>query len=200
MGDFFVLHAHAHPDVLAPGEISAQFCQAFGPFRENLENQVRIVVHHSENLLDELQADILVEQIAHRVHENHRGFVPRVGNGERRLVLTELETVLVFFDPHRLQTPRHDLRVAEFAPCGNLVAARGRIPREFGPFDGAACHGLFMHFFDTTQQLVEILPCVFLTTNGTKERGHLREDLLVFEIGGNLSACDGRKVAELLPV
>jgi len=96
---------------------------------------MRVGIHHLKDALDEGERDVFVKQVAHGIDEDHRGFFPRVRDRQGGFMLAHLEAVLVFLHAHRLQTPGHDLRVTKLASCGNLVAARGGVPREFRPFD-----------------------------------------------------------------
>lgn len=133
---FSVLYGDAQPDVArhcARRKIFTHPSRAFGQY---LVGVLRGAPDHVEYLIEKAERDIVVEQVAHRVHEVHRRFVPLERLIQALGENAEGEPVFVPFCTHGLQPPRHGLGVAVFAAGRNLGAARCRIPRLLCPFDG----------------------------------------------------------------
>lgn len=66
----FVLDAHPHPDVRSPIEQGVEFFESFRALREDLVLVPVRLVHDREDALDVLDRDVLVEEVAHTVHEH----------------------------------------------------------------------------------------------------------------------------------
>ena len=105
---------------------------------------LRRITHDVKDLLDELDWDAGVEQVAHGVHEDEARLAPAVRNPERVGVQGEREAwaaragiaiVLVLARSHRLQALGERERVAVVATKRGLVAASRWVPRGFGPLD-----------------------------------------------------------------
>ena len=85
---------------------------------------------------DELrQRHVVVEQIAHRVHEDRLRRAPPKRELQYLRLQGEVEPVLVVRLPRRLQPLRPPLGAAVLAARADLRAARHRIPRRLGPLD-----------------------------------------------------------------
>ena len=106
--------------------------------REHLEAVPVRAPHHVEHALDVRERHILVEQVAHRVHEDRLRLLPLERQLQHLRLQRELEAVPVVRLPHRLQPLRHALGVAVLAARADLVAARDRVPRRLGPLDAGA--------------------------------------------------------------
>src|SRR5579864_5717917 len=110
-------------------------------FRQNLEFVPVRLFHGVENAIDELEGDFLVEEIAHRIDEDHLWFAP-----PQRLIQplwTKLEVEAIFKgvsgDP--AEPLREALGVAVIAASADFRATRHRVPRRVGPFDlRSRCH------------------------------------------------------------
>ena len=98
----------------------------------------------SNTLLDECNGDPLVEQVAHRVHEDPARFFPPRGKRQQLGVHRRLESVSVARLPHGEQSRRHSFRIAVQAAFADLRAAGHRVPGTFRPFDpvSARVHSL----------------------------------------------------------
>jgi hypothetical protein len=85
----FVFDAYTPPDVRQAGELMQRSTQKvshpLGPFRQHLKRVVLRLTHDIANLADLFERKILMEHIAHRVHEDHHRRSPpqRVFQGLR---------------------------------------------------------------------------------------------------------------------
>src|SRR5262249_49759193 len=96
-----------------------------------------------EDLLNEALGDVLVEEVAHAIHEDGPGLLP--GQGQAEAVRPDLEVEALFvgmaWDPTESLGKR--LGVAVLAPGADLRAACDRVPRGIRPFDRAClAHGI----------------------------------------------------------
>jgi hypothetical protein len=66
-----VLDRDAHPDVRRPLEPRRDLDEVFVSLGQDLEGVLARLGHHREDLLDELERDLRVEKVAHRVDEDH---------------------------------------------------------------------------------------------------------------------------------
>lgn len=60
-----VLDRHAHPHVRGPREPRRDLDEVLVTLRQNLEGVLARLSHHREHLLDELERDVRVEEVAH---------------------------------------------------------------------------------------------------------------------------------------
>src|SRR2546430_4191796 len=67
------------------------------PLRENLEGVTPRLEHHSEHLFDEAVGNLLMEKVAHRVHEDHSRSLPPTRRVEAARPQPQVETLLFFF-------------------------------------------------------------------------------------------------------
>src|ERR1035437_6694023 len=65
-----VLNRRPHPDVVRPRQLLGKRQGAFGALCEDVERMLGTGVHGLEHLPDEGGGNVLVEQIAHRIHED----------------------------------------------------------------------------------------------------------------------------------
>jgi hypothetical protein len=88
-----------------------------------------------EDALDEVVWHVVVEEIAHGVHEYHsrRGPMQRCFKKVRLQRGTKLVSIAVL--AHRMKSARHTLGVAELASRADLGAASDRVPSGVRPFD-----------------------------------------------------------------
>ena len=108
-------------------------------------------LHHLEDARDVVERDALVEEVAHRVDEDH----PRLAPRERQLQPlgpeAQVEALLVGVTGHAAEPLRERLGVAVRAAGRHLVAARDRVPRRVRPLDRARrSHD---HRFNTTRAI-----------------------------------------------
>ena len=99
--DALILHAHPHPDVRRPGEPIGQLAQAVASLGQDLKGMLRRVEHRIERARDELERHILMEQIAHRVDEDHSGTLPLQRCRQKILMQRQVEAIAVAIGPHR---------------------------------------------------------------------------------------------------
>ena len=137
-----VLDRHAHPDVLRPRQGGSDLCEPLVALRQDLEGVVAGLGHHGEDLLDELERDVRVEEVAHRVHEDHPRPAPPQRLPKPMRPEPEIEALLVGVVRYAAPALSERLGVAVGAARGNLRAPGHGVPRCFRPFDGAAvCQG-----------------------------------------------------------
>src|SRR6185312_380729 len=108
---------------------------SFRPFRENLIRVLRRQCHHRENAVDKLSRNILMKQIAQRVHEYATWPLPI--QRLRQPVWMQLNRDAAFGVKSAMihAKRRRSLNVAMRAPRRNLRASGRRVPRRVRPFD-----------------------------------------------------------------
>ena len=98
--------------------------------------------HRVEHPVDEPAVHILVEQVAHGVHEDHARLPPSQRLVEARRPFVEVEALLVGVPLDAAPALCEPLRVAEVAPARDFGAPGDRVPGRVGPFDGGfRAHG-----------------------------------------------------------
>src|SRR6185312_13949207 len=104
-------------------------------FRENLIRVLRRQCHHRENAVDKLSRNILMKQIAQRVHEYATWPLPI--QRLRQPVWMQLNRDAAFGVKSAMihAKRRRSLNVAMRAPRRNLRASGRRVPRRVRPFD-----------------------------------------------------------------
>lgn len=92
-------------------------------------------IHYIEDLLNKLEGDVLVEKVAHGVHEDHLGCLP----GERQfkgvIMEGQAKTVRIVWLPHGVESLGQSFSITVLAACADLCTTRSRIPRGFSPLD-----------------------------------------------------------------
>ena len=138
------LNAHAHPKVRRPVQLICNSAQSLRSLGEHLVGVLRRLSDDIEDLRDELDGHVLMEEVAHRVHEDETGSVPTLrhikgrgmeGEPEARAARPGVAVVLVLDRAHRLEPLGQSERVAVVAARRGTVAARGRVPRRLSPLD-----------------------------------------------------------------
>ena len=104
-------------------------------FRKNLESVPTSLVHHLEDLHDEVIGHLLVKEVAHGIHKDHTRLTPRHRYEQRPRVDCDLEAVPVLRLAHGLEPSGHSFSVAVLAANAELRAAGYRVPRSFRPFN-----------------------------------------------------------------
>jgi len=99
-------------------------------------------VHHLKSPQDEVQGNLRVEEVAHRVHEDHLGLTPGERLVQDPLMNRQPEPVRIVRLAHRLEPASHPLRIAIPTPRAHLGAPGQRVPGGLGPLDG----GIDGHF------------------------------------------------------
>jgi hypothetical protein len=93
------------------------------------------LLHRIEHLVDELTVDVLVEQVAHRVHEDHPRLLPERGLFQSRRPERQVESLLVGMSWNAPPTLSEAFGVAVVTARTDLGAARHRVPRRIRPFN-----------------------------------------------------------------
>ena len=137
MNESPVLDRDAHPYVLGPGEPWGELSHPLVTLREDLIHVVIGARHHIEHALHVLVGDVLVEHVAHRVHEDDARLLPleRVVEPARPEPQIEPLLIRVVRDPTPPLGER--LGVAVGAARRHLGASRNGVPGRFRPLDGA---------------------------------------------------------------
>ena len=135
-----VLDAHAPPDVRPIGreaELGPE--QVTQPFRTLGQHLVGMPVgpdHHPDDGEDLVVGDVLVEQVAHRVDEDHLG----TGQPERLEEFlrdsSQVEPLLVGMAGDAPEPLGEDLGIAVGASRADLGTPPDRVPGDVGPLDG----------------------------------------------------------------
>jgi len=114
-------------------DVAAHEGTAFG---QHLESVPMRFFHGVENLVDIVGRNVLVEQVAHGVDEDHLRLADRKGlfqaAGPKRKIETRFERVI----GHASEAFGKPFGIAVVAAGADLGAARYRVPRHVGPFDG----------------------------------------------------------------
>jgi len=105
------------------------------PLGQHLEGVPARLLHGVEDLVDIGERHVLVEQVAHGIHEDHL----RRADGERLFQAMraqgQVEAFLIGMARHAPEPLREPLRIAVVAARADLRAARHRVPRQVRPFD-----------------------------------------------------------------
>jgi len=103
---------------------------------------VRTIAHRREDSLDERKWNVIVKEVAHRIHEHDPRLAPAARNVQQIRMQRHLKAVTVAIAAHGLQALRHPFGVTVSATFADLGAPGDRIPSHFGPFDvGSRRHG-----------------------------------------------------------
>src|SRR5271163_176885 len=136
-----ILDADAEPDLAKrrhPAQLTREkLAQSLMPLGEDLVGVPGRSLHHPANLRDEIDWDVVVKEIAHRIHENSLRHAPL----ERDLQLlrheAKVETLLERMARDAAKPLREGFGVAVLAAGADLGASANRIPGRIGPFYGA---------------------------------------------------------------
>ena len=140
-----VLYGRAHPNVVRPRKVSRQFGGSLGTLRQNLKGMLRCALHDCKTLGDELCRNVLMEEVAHRVHKNHPRTLPVKRQFHHVRLQRNLEAVAIAFLSHGAKAFGHSLRVTMGTPRADLRTAGDRVPSRLGPLDGRGlCHSVLL--------------------------------------------------------
>ncbi len=132
---------HAHPHVGRPVQLGSEFRQPLRPLREDLERMPRGLFHGAENPSDEAEGNLLVEKVAHAVHEDRPGLLPSHGKVKTLRPEPKIKPLFEVVTGNSTPTLCKDLGIATLATRADLRAARHRIPGRIGPlYCGADTH------------------------------------------------------------
>lgn len=139
MGDsirvIFALHAHSHPDIRRPCELTGDSCQSFGSFRQDLKDMPMSCRHNFEDPSQVGKRHFVMEQVAHGIHENQSGLLPCQWLIDYIWLKSKLESIAIARLSHRLQSFGHSFRVAMLATGTYLRATRYGVPSSVSPLD-----------------------------------------------------------------
>jgi hypothetical protein len=96
------LDTDAHPNIERPVELGSEAIEPFGALREHLEGVPRRPLHDVEHAPNVALRNLVVEEIAHGVHEHDLRFLPTERESQGPLVQGNLKAMLVVWLPHRL--------------------------------------------------------------------------------------------------
>src|SRR5262245_28149737 len=106
-------------DVAARGYIPRHSLRAL---REHLEVMPRSEAHRREDGIDEVIRHVLVEQVAHRVHEDSTGLFPRERKADPLRPQPKIEALLVRMSRNPSESLREGQGVAVLASGTDLAA------------------------------------------------------------------------------
>ena len=92
-------------------------------------------MHNVKDLRDEIERNIFVKKIAHRIHKNRAGLPPAKRYFESVGMKCYFEAVSVVGASGGLQTQRHAFGIAVFTARADFRTTGNGIPRRFSPFD-----------------------------------------------------------------
>ena len=126
-----------------------QFClqkvgHAIGPLREHLIGMPVCLIHDLCNPADVIIRNVFVEQIAHRIDEDHPGGPPAERLQELFRNEPKVESLLVRVARHSTKALCESFSVAMRAAGADLRASPHRIPGCVSPFDLGICGHLKM--------------------------------------------------------
>jgi hypothetical protein len=132
-----ILDAHADPDVRMPRQRRCELSQALVTLGQDLKRVPMGLSHDLEDLLEVGVRNTLVEEVAHRVDEDHSR--PRPLQWLLQPLRPELQREALLVGVSRDPAPAlgERLRVAVRAARRNLVATRHRVPGRLSPLDRA---------------------------------------------------------------
>src|ERR1051326_7824639 len=108
----------------------------FRSFGKHLEGVPMRGFHRVENARDKFLGHLLVEEVAHRIYEDHARLAPMKWLLEARRAKCEIKAVLERMAFGAAEALTEALGIAVIASGADLGAARDRIPRRVSPFDG----------------------------------------------------------------
>src|SRR5690606_39891241 len=109
-------------------------------FRQNLKHMPVGFLHHVKNAINERAIDILVEEIAHRIHEDHAWLLPDKRLLEPRRPEPQTETLLVWMAGNTAPSLGEALGITIVTPAADLGAAGHWPPRRARPLDRSEEH------------------------------------------------------------
>ncbi len=139
-----IFDRYSKPDVawrraaaIALANVVAQEGTSFGQYLVDMPVRT---FHDAEHPVNEGGIDLLVEEVAHRVHEDHARFLPQVGLLQAGRPEPEIKVLFVWMARDATPTFGKALRIAAITPRPDLCAARDRVPRRIRPLDrGSLC-------------------------------------------------------------
>ncbi|MDQ5894849.1 MAG: Response regulator [Actinomycetota bacterium] len=142
MNEPTVLDRDAHPNVRMPFEFGCQLSESILSLGKDLEHVMVRLPHHRENLLDVVERNPLMEEIAHRVDEDDPWSLPLQRLVQAVRPKAQIEALFVGVPWDTPPTFSERFGVAVGTTRRDLGAPRNGIPRRLSPFDCAAIrHG-----------------------------------------------------------
>ena len=132
-----ILDRRAQPDVARCSVIAISrvdiVAHARAALRQNLERVMVGLFHRIENLIDEIRRYAFVEQVAHRIDENHPMLFPVQRLLQPFRAQRKIETGFERMPRHATKPLCEALGVAIIAARADFRAARDRVPRRVRP-------------------------------------------------------------------
>ena len=102
---------------------------------------MRSLAHNVKDFRDEIEGDIAVKKVAHRIDEDCVRLLPMQRHFKSVRMCRYIETIDVIATACGFQTQSHTFGIAILTAGANFCAAGNRIPSRFSPFDfGIPCH------------------------------------------------------------
>lgn len=145
-------------------------------------------LHDAEHLLDVAGGHILVEEIAHGVHEDRPGLPPTKRQIKHLGLQGQLEPVCVVRLAHGLKALSHGFRIAMQAARADLGATCDRIPGSLSPLDRRMIrHGYPFFRIWPAILTAKSAPLGFPTAKKSRNNGWPREFINSFGFGATCS-------------
>src|SRR5215471_8564005 len=107
-------------------------------FCEDLKRVPRRTLHSAENAIDETLRNVLVEEIAHGIYENHAWRAPAERLFQPFRAQRKIEASLEWMTECTAKPFREALGITVIAPGTDFRTASYRVPGRVSPFD--CCH------------------------------------------------------------
>lgn len=120
------------PTLIAIADIVAHEGTALG---QDLVDMPICLLHGIEHLVDEGTVDVLVEQVAHRVHEDHPRLLPERGLFQPRRPERQVKSLLIGVARNAAPALCKAFSIAVVTSRADLGAAGHRVPCRVRPFD-----------------------------------------------------------------
>src|ERR1700735_5645117 len=132
---FFAFDADAHPDLSGPLQFTAQFQQPIGTLRQHLILMPLSPTHYREDLLDVVDRDDFMEEIAHRIDEDAPRTLPSERQFQHLWLQGDFETIVVVWLAHGFESLRKPLRITMLAARAYFRTSGYWIPGRICPLD-----------------------------------------------------------------
>src|SRR5262245_60398172 len=130
-----VFDAHPHPDMQSPREFAVECFEAFRPLRKDLVLVPVGPVHHPKDTPDAFQRDLVVEKVAHAVHEHALRLLPTESFFQFFRDEPQIEALFERVSRYATKPFCKSFRVAVLAAGTDFGAAPNGVPGRIRPFD-----------------------------------------------------------------
>ena len=129
------LNGNAHPHIGWPLQLEPKLRQPLRSLGEDLERMPRGLLHGAEDLSDEGEGNLLVEKVAHAVHEDRAGLLPCERQFQTLWPKSEVEALLEVVAWNATPALGKNLGIAMLAAGTNLRTTCDRVPGRIRPLN-----------------------------------------------------------------